>query len=57
MSDLSSTQDELAYNLHRLQQMRQKPIQMRYVYYCMQLWHALFSDNTSCSGIAACQWS
>jgi len=35
MSDLSSTQDKLAHNLHRLQQMRHKPIQMRYAYYCM----------------------
>jgi len=33
MSDLSSTQDELAHNLHRLQQMRHKAIQMRYAYY------------------------
>jgi len=36
MSDLSSPQDELAHNLHRLQQMSHKPIQMRYAYYCMQ---------------------
>jgi len=36
MSDLSSTRDEPAYNLHRLQQMmRHKLIQMRYAYYCM----------------------
>jgi len=35
MSDLSSTQDEQAYNLHRLQQITYKYIQMRYAYYCM----------------------
>jgi len=35
MSDLSSTRDEPAHNLHRLQQMRCKPIQIRYAYYCM----------------------
>jgi len=36
MSDLSSTQgqDEPAHNMHRLQQIRYKFIQMRYAYYC-----------------------
>jgi len=72
MSDLSSTQDEPVRNLHRLQQIRYKFIQMRYAYYCFhatktallrcvslpwRMWYALFSDNTSCSAIAACQRS
>jgi len=35
MSDLSSTQDEPVHNLHRVQQIRYKSIQMRYAYYCM----------------------
>jgi len=30
---------------------------LRYVLLLWQLWHALFSDNLSCSGIAACQRS
>jgi len=34
MSDLSSNRDEQAHNFHRLQQMRYKPTQMRYAYYC-----------------------
>jgi len=34
MSDLSSTQDKPAHNLHRLQQIRHKSIQMKCAYYC-----------------------
>jgi len=30
---------------------------LRCVSLLWRLWHALFSDNTSCSGIAACQRS